>query len=62
MILLKHDVVDKGEKSRVVQIRMTKKEYVRLKQKAALYAEGNVSLYVRAALHKFKPDVTVTPR
>lgn len=62
MILLKYPMADKGEKSRVVQIRLTKQEYQRLKQKAALYAEGNLSLYVRAAIHTFKPEVKLPPR
>jgi len=38
-----------------VQFRLTHKDYAVLKQKAALYTEGNVSHWIRAALKNYRP-------
>jgi hypothetical protein len=62
MIRLKKYEQAKGQKSRVLQFRLSKQDYGRLKQKAALYTEGNVSEWIRAAVTDYIPKVMLTNR
>lgn len=55
MISLKKTESEKREKNRVLQFRLSKQDYSVLKQKAALYTDGNVSQWIRAAIYKFRP-------
>ncbi len=63
MISLKESEREKREKNRVLQFRLSREDYALLKQKAALYSHGNVSRWIRAAIHKFRPtteDLEIT--
>ena len=47
---------EQEKKDKRFMIRLTEKEFNELKQKATLYAGGNVSYYIRAAIRKFRPS------
>lgn len=57
MISMKKTEAEKREKNRVLQFRLSKQDYILLKQKAALYTDGNLSQWIRAAIHQFKPKL-----
>lgn len=52
---LKSEVEPKNFK---VQVRLSKQEFAVLQNKAALFTEGNVSQWIRAALKNYMPKKT----
>lgn len=54
-ILQDKDKSKNSNREHVVSVKLSQKEWGVLEQKAALYTDGNKSIYIRAALKYFRP-------
>ena len=50
-----YDKKSEPKRMKFIGIRLTQKEYGEILQMAELYAEGNVSFYIRSALKFYRP-------